>query len=85
MATAAFRAAQPAWGSSAGHSTRWYERRLPKLTVDQILAWADAHFEPHGRLPVQSSGTIAGAPGEKWRNINSALLRGHRGLPGGRT
>ena len=55
----------------------------PKLTIDQILAWADVHFASHGRWPVNRSGAIACAPGENWRKINSALLLGHRGLPRG--
>lgn len=53
------------------------------LSVDQILAWADAHFEATGDWPTYSSGAIVGAPGETWRRVAEALDRGYRGLPGG--
>jgi hypothetical protein len=53
------------------------------LTVDQILAWADAHHARTGRWPVASSGLIPGAPGEKWCNLDAALRKGSRGLPSG--
>jgi hypothetical protein len=55
----------------------------PKLTVAQILAWCDAHKARTGRWPSDRSGHIEGAPGEVWYNVNQALLRGLRGLPGG--
>jgi hypothetical protein len=59
------------------------QRRRPPLTVEQILAWADAHYARTGRWPHKGSGPVEGAPGEVWGNINSALSRGHRGLPWG--
>jgi hypothetical protein len=55
----------------------------PALTVAQILAWCDAHRARTGRWPSAGSGTVEGAPGEMWFNVNQALLRGLRGLPGG--
>jgi hypothetical protein len=55
------------------------------LTVEQILAWADKHFERTGVWPNQKSGPVADAPGERWYDINSCLRRGFRGLPGGDT
>ncbi len=58
---------------------------LPPLTVDQILAWADAHWEQTGRWPNAESGFVGGEPFETWGGINSALARGGRGLPGGAT
>ena len=36
-----------------------------------------------GEWPNQKSGDVLGAPGEKWRNINNALLMDLRSLPGG--
>jgi hypothetical protein len=57
--------------------------RVPPLTVEQVLAWADAHRERTGRWPGRKSGPVPGAPGEKWRNIDRALRLGGRGLPGG--
>ena len=58
---------------------------LPKLTIPQILRWADAHYRRTGRWPGQASGPVVGAPGERWRNIENSLNRGQRGLPGGLT
>jgi hypothetical protein len=58
-------------------------QRLPPLTVEQILAWADAHHARTGRWPNTGSGPVASAPGEVWGNINIALAWGYRGLPRG--
>jgi hypothetical protein len=55
----------------------------PTLTVQQILAWADAHHERTGQWPLQRSGPVTDAPGETWSAIDVALRRGHRGLPEG--
>jgi hypothetical protein len=59
------------------------EKRLPDLTVEMILAWADAHHQRTGHWPNRKSGPIAEAPGETWMAIEHALYRGSRGLPGG--
>jgi hypothetical protein len=59
-------------------------RRAP-LTVEQILAWADAHHERTGAWPTRSSGPVAGAPSETWGNLHQALYHGLRGLPGAET
>jgi hypothetical protein len=53
------------------------------LTEAQILAWANEHHDRTGRWPSAKSGTVLGAPGEKWWNIEQALYAGVRGLPGG--
>ncbi len=53
------------------------------LTEEQILAWADAHYEQTGEWPNQKTGSVLEAPGEEWGNINSILGQGGRGLPGG--
>jgi hypothetical protein len=58
-------------------------RRRPLLTVEQILAWADAHYARTGKWPTFASGPVLEAPGETWAAIASALHRGNRGLPGG--
>jgi hypothetical protein len=55
----------------------------PLLTVEQILAWADAHRERTGRWPASGSGDVSGVPGQTWQAVNQALVRGCRGLPGG--
>jgi hypothetical protein len=57
----------------------------PRLTIDQVLAWGDAHRAATGKWPRWCSGPIPGAPGEKWVNVDMALRRGRRGLPGGTT
>ena len=36
-----------------------------------------------GRLPTETSGPIPEAPGETWKAVQVALVRGGRGLPGG--
>jgi len=59
------------------------KRDLPPLTVDQILAWADAHHAASGAWPGNKSGPVAGQPGESWGCINECLRTGLRGLPGG--
>jgi hypothetical protein len=58
-------------------------RRKEPLTVEKILAWADAHFQREGCWPNQNSGRIPEAPGENWRKVHAALNQGFRGLPGG--
>jgi hypothetical protein len=58
-------------------------RGQPPLSIPQILAWADAHHQRHGRWPSAACGVIAGAGELTWRAVNLALRQGHRGLPGG--
>jgi hypothetical protein len=53
------------------------------LTIPDILLWADRCREATGRWPTQSAGPVAGAIGETWRMVDSALRTGTRGLPGG--
>jgi hypothetical protein len=55
------------------------------LSVEQVLAWADAHHAATGRWPKKESGTVAELPAESWGKIERALRKGHRGLPGGLT
>ena len=59
--------------------------RRPLLTEPQILDWAEAFFKTHGHWPRVKSGSIPGAPGNTWKNINYVLRAGLRGLPGGQT
>ena len=58
-------------------------RNRPPLTVDSILAWADAHYGRTGRWPRIQSGAIRDAHGETWGGVSMALWGGRRGLPGG--
>jgi hypothetical protein len=55
----------------------------PPLSVEQILAWADAFRGTTGGWPKSHSGDIAQAPGETWAAVEAALRAGVRGLPGG--
>lgn len=58
---------------------------LPQLTERQILTWADAFYTRTGRWPRQENGNevIPGSQGETWLNVEQALAKGLRGLPGG--
>src|SRR5207237_1191589 len=58
---------------------------LPRLTVKQLLLWADAHRRRTGKWPHARMGAIPEAPDESWKNINAALRDGRRGLAGGST
>ena len=53
----------------------------PVLTVEQVLAWADAHRRRTCRWP-RVKDPVHERPGLSWSVINMALLKGHRGLPG---
>jgi len=54
----------------------------PKLTLKQILAWADAYHERMGDWPRVYSGLVKESVPENWRKIDNALRYGLRGLPG---
>ncbi len=57
-----------------------------RLTIKQMLAWADAHHRRTGQWPILRDGPVPGvpaAPGQDWRNIDNALRLGFGGLPGG--
>ena len=57
-----------------------------RLTIKQILAWADEHAKRYRRWPQSKSGAVpgkAGRTGMTWRKIDDALNFGIRGLPGG--
>ena len=55
----------------------------PRVTVEQILTWANAHHERIGRWPTRDSGPVHGVPDEKWSRLDAALRGGTRGLPRG--
>jgi len=56
---------------------------LSTLTIDQILSWADEHHKRIREWPRRSSGQVYDYPEESWSKIDSALIVGLRGLPGG--
>jgi hypothetical protein len=60
-------------------------RNPPTLSVERILAWAEAHDRRAGRWPRRADGAILEAPGETWNAVIIALQRGARGLPRGET
>lgn len=53
---------------------------LPVLTIEKVLAWADAHRSRTGRWPVIGSGRIEGERWECWRSVDRALRTCSRGL-----
>ena len=53
----------------------------PRLTIENILAWADAFHERTGQWPRVKAVPIPEAPGETWHAVDSALRKGGRGLP----
>jgi hypothetical protein len=55
----------------------------PKLTLRQILAWADAHQARTGRWPQSNSGPVRDGLADNWRSVENTLRLGLRGLPGG--
>jgi hypothetical protein len=65
------------------HRGKRNKQRLAPLTIEQILAWADAHKTATGRWPLSQSGPVAGSDGETWLGIDVALKAGLRSLPGG--
>jgi hypothetical protein len=67
----------------AQHRGRRNQKGQPPLTVEQIVAWADAYHERTGEWPKQNSGAIHGMAGETWSVVNTFLITGGRGLPGG--
>ena len=54
-----------------------------RLTIPQILAWADVHHNRTGKWPLTTSGPVVGAIRGTWCAIDRALRRGSCGLPGG--
>ncbi len=60
-----------------------HKRYCPRLAVNQILLWADAHRRRTGEWPTRNSGPVADVPGETWAAIDGALHVGGRGLRGG--
>jgi hypothetical protein len=54
-----------------------------RLTIEQILEWADAFHNRMGKWPQVRSGPILGVSGMSWSIVDNALTKGLRGLPGG--
>jgi hypothetical protein len=58
-----------------------HKHAQPRLSEEQVAAWAQAHRARTGRWPNVSSGLVEGAPGEAWSAVCAALRQGLRGLP----
>lgn len=59
-------------------------KEKPLLTEKQIIVAAKKYYKVTGRLPgAHNQDPVPGMPGEKWQNIQNALKKGLRGLPGG--
>lgn len=57
-------------------------KALPAFKIEQLLLWADRHYERHARWPSLWSGEIEDAPGETWNAVDSAFKVGGRGMAG---
>src|SRR6516165_695540 len=56
---------------------------LPRLSVAEVLRWADAHCRRTGAWPKETGGPIPEAPGEGWHAVDRALRAGVRGFTAG--
>ncbi len=57
--------------------------RLPHLTEELILYWAELHYDRIGTWPKYDSGPIWRGDGETWAQVDYALRHGKRKLAGG--
>src|SRR5260370_41001369 len=64
-------------------SARRGEFLMRPLNVTQILVWADVYHTATGKWPTSSGGRIAGTIFETWFQVDTALRKGKRNLPGG--
>jgi len=53
------------------------------LSIDQILQWADWHHLRTGKWPTSRTGIILDQPERTWESVQTALIKGTCGLPGG--
>jgi hypothetical protein len=57
-------------------------KALPPLDIEQLLVWADRHYERHGRWPTIWSGKIEDVQDESWTAVDASFKAGGRGLAG---
>ncbi|MBI3465890.1 MAG: hypothetical protein HY000_22975 [Planctomycetes bacterium] len=62
-----------------------HRMQRPRLTIRQILAWADAYHDRTGKWPTVKAGPLGPYSKDTWSRIDKALRQGYRGLPGGQT
>src|SRR5262249_37673379 len=55
----------------------------PRLTVEQVLAWAEAYRGRTGRWPTAQSGPVPEARGETWGRTVTVFYEGLRRVPAG--
>ena len=48
-------------------------RRPPPITIEQILAWVDAHHERTGEWPKRNSGRVRSESFVTWINVDGYL------------
>ena len=46
---------------------------MADLSVEQIVAWADAYHQKTGRWPGRTSAPVGLPSGEKWTSVDSCL------------
>ncbi len=69
----------------AGREASFQPGKLRPLRIDQIGRHVAAYHERYGEWPTGASGPVDGAPDDTWVDIDRALRRGLRGLPGGQS
>jgi hypothetical protein len=57
--------------------------RLPRLTIKQLLGWADSHHARTGAWPNRDLGLVHDDHSESWRGVDTVLKKGCRGFTGG--
>ena len=70
-------------GLPKGSSLNKLLRPQSPLTIETILLWITEYHDHTGAWPRVASGVIEGAPDLTWQRVNTLLLSGRRGLPGG--
>jgi hypothetical protein len=68
------------WGQVRPETAFRNPATVPDLTVEMILAWADAHHARTGEWPKPHSGLIPEATGEHWSAVAAAVSTNGRGL-----
>jgi hypothetical protein len=71
------------WSPRKPRTPRRGTPRASRLTLEAILAWADAHHERTGAWPTKKTGPIPEDPSVRWDQVDVALRNGLRGLPEG--
>lgn len=67
----------------AEHRGKRNHMARPRISIEQILEWADKHFRRTRNWPTRNSGPIPGADHDTWAIVDNALQSGIRGLEGG--